>query len=47
MCYELEYWQEKQRAEEARRLQQKPQEKKPAERPAPETDVKQPDPVPA
>ena len=46
MCYEFEYWFEKQRAEEAKRQQQKLQEKKPAEQPAPEKDVKQPDPVP-
>ena len=47
MCYELEYWQDKQRAEESRRQEQKQQpQEKPAKQPAPETGVKQPDPVP-
>ena len=48
MCYELDYWTQRQRAEEARKEQQRKSEersKRPAQ-PVTETGVKQPDPVP-
>ena len=51
MCYEFEYWTQRQRTEEARKEQLKKAEErskqKPAEPALPETGVKQPDPVPA
>ncbi len=49
MCYEFEYWTQRQRAEEARKEQLKKagerSKQKPTE-PATETGVKQPEPVP-
>ena len=48
MCYEFEYWTQRQRAEEARKEQLKKAEERAKQKPAelPETGVKQPDPVP-